>query len=107
MRDAIGEKLVTLSGAFALELRSASTLGESEPLMAANNSSNRFKSFLASFFAKYDRNGDGSIDKDELALLLRDVNENMDKSQVTSLMAEIDTDHSGGIGKLLEERGGK
>jgi hypothetical protein len=91
-REAIGQKLISVSGAFALDMRVspcalhpiaarflvpnggmvaqlAGVVDESTPLAASENK--RFRSFLKDYFNKYDINGDGQIDSEELLLLFR------------------------------------
>lgn len=110
-RAAIGQKLVSLSGAFATELRNE--LGEIGSIptegtgLLVKERSTRLKDFLGSFFHKYDKNNDGTIDKDELTLLLRDLNEEVNKDVINQLMGEIDTDRSGAIGVCHAGTGGK
>ena len=57
----------------------------------------RFDATLKAFFNRYDRNGDGVLDRYELRLLLNDLNENVSEERFEALLAEIDTDGSGVI----------
>lgn len=57
----------------------------------------RFDATLKAFFNRYDRNGDGVLDRYELRLLLNDLNENVSEERFEALLAEIDTDASGVI----------
>ncbi|EGD77605.1 hypothetical protein PTSG_08701 [Salpingoeca rosetta] len=97
MRKAIGEKIVSLSGAFALDLQKTAAsrrASASEETGLIDRNPARLREFLLSFFHKYDHDKNGSIDQNELALLLRDLNEDTPPS---ILMKEIDTDNSGAI----------
>eukprot|EP00045_Choanoeca_perplexa_P016259 m.217961 g.217961 ORF g.217961 m.217961 type:complete len:581 (-) comp17210_c1_seq2:101-1843(-) len=97
-RDAIGQKLISLSGVFAIEMRraSVSSSSESSPLTGSDEDK-RFRSYLKDAFLKYDLDGNGSIDSEELLLLFRDLNENITKDHLHELMDDIDTDRSGTI----------
>jgi len=54
-----------------------------------------FNNTLKSFFHRYDKNKDGTIDRYELRLLLKDVGEDMNEEAFDKFLKEIDTDGSG------------
>jgi Ca2+-binding EF-hand superfamily protein len=72
------------------------TLLQDTPLME----SNRLRTFLRSFFNRYDINRDGHIDATELRLLLKDLNEPMSQDRFKEVMADMDKDKNGVIGEL-------
>jgi hypothetical protein len=57
----------------------------------------RFNHTLRAFFQKYDKNGDGVIDRYELRLLFNDLNEVLSDEKFEQLIREMDTDNSGVI----------
>eukprot|EP00043_Microstomoeca_roanoka_P015030 m.149825 g.149825 ORF g.149825 m.149825 type:complete len:613 (-) comp16163_c6_seq1:309-2147(-) len=93
-RKAIGQKLVTLSGAFAFDLKAIADREIEEDTALLHQNPTRLREFLHGFFVKYDRDKSGTIDHNELGLLLRDLNEELNP---TLLMEEMDTDKSGAI----------
>ena len=62
--------------------------------------SDRLRTFLRSFFNRYDINRDGHIDATELRLLLKDLNEPMSQDRFKEVMADMDKDKNGVIGEL-------
>jgi Ca2+-binding EF-hand superfamily protein len=101
-------------------LQRASISSENTPL-TGNDEDKRFRGFLKDAFLKYDLDGNGTIDSEELLLLFRyvsacmhacmglqsepghalsrDLNESITKDHLHSLMDDIDTDRSGSIGE--------
>ncbi len=96
VKQALSQKLVTLSGVFSEELAGSPN---PEQTRLVDRRARRLKAFLATFFKKYDRNSDGTIDKSELVLILRDLNIKVSKDLVNELMTELDKDKSGTIGE--------
>eukprot|EP00163_Fabomonas_tropica_P026427 TRINITY_DN4849_c0_g1_i1.p1 TRINITY_DN4849_c0_g1~~TRINITY_DN4849_c0_g1_i1.p1 ORF type:complete len:441 (+),score=141.17 TRINITY_DN4849_c0_g1_i1:94-1323(+) len=94
-KSAIEHHLVSLSGAFGFE--TAETDSMSQGLLAGTGEDKRLRSTLSPFFHKYDRDGNGVIDEHELRSLLNDLNENLSPKEFERLMAEMDTNNSGGI----------
>lgn len=99
---AIGQRLITLSGAFAMELEKVSSsshlsMEADESTGLVNKSVDALGDFLQKYFNKFDVDGNGKIDQDELVLLFRDLNENLTKEQQAELMKDMDKDNSGTI----------
>lgn len=105
-REALGKKLITLSGAYVLSIapiqkqtsqgsvrRQSSAAAESQPLITSDH----LRSFLHRSFLRYDVNRDGHIDTTELRALLNDLNEPMGAEQLKALMTEMDRDKNGYI----------
>lgn len=97
-KKAISSKLVSLTNSFAFELmemaKSDSAHDGSVPL---HEDDKRLKSMLRPYFAKYDRNHDGTIDENELRFLLSDLHEDYSDAEMVIVMKQMDTDNSGSI----------
>ena len=108
-KAAVQKKLMSVTGAFSAFLegsgagggggRALETVGHGDALLGSHDDRKRrrFKSTLKGFFAKYDADASGSIDKLELKTLLHDLGESPDDKELTALMAEMDKDGSGTI----------
>jgi Ca2+/Na+ antiporter len=96
----IKSKLVSLSNVMAsemMQLQNETKDGLLADAEAAEDYDKRLRSLLRPFFRKYDRNGDLSIDSDELRLLLQDIGEAVDDTDFHRLMLEMDTNRDGSI----------
>ncbi|KNC49757.1 Ca2:Cation Antiporter family [Thecamonas trahens ATCC 50062] len=97
-KKAIQASMISLSGAFAQELEMMSQPNSAgTALLSETNRGDRLRSTLKTFFNKYDRDGNGSIDSSELILLLSDLGEKPTNDEVADMMTELDTDNDGTI----------
>lgn len=64
--------------------------------MAASFTDEELKQFKAEF-ASFDKNGDGTVDVNELSIILKNLGEPNDTATVKKLVAEVDSDKSGKI----------
>merc|ERR1719487_1569302 len=68
------------------------------PLHLANPKASReLRALLNPFFLRYDTNGDRQIDRNEIAVVMRDLNEHLTPAQLDDFFKIADKDHSGGI----------
>ena len=58
-------------------------------------------SFLKPYYHKYDRDGDGQMDSQELKALFKDLGESPNEDQLRTIVAKYDTDHDG-VSALLQ-----
>eukprot|EP01006_Ploeotia_vitrea_P025263 TRINITY_DN58148_c0_g1_i1.p1 TRINITY_DN58148_c0_g1~~TRINITY_DN58148_c0_g1_i1.p1 ORF type:complete len:510 (-),score=50.31 TRINITY_DN58148_c0_g1_i1:58-1587(-) len=93
-KNALATGLLSLRGVFGT---GSGRPGETQPLLGIDSNSARFRNTLRPFFNKYDRNGDKRIDATELALLMRDLNEEPTPKQLKALLAEMDKDGNGTV----------
>ena len=97
-KQAIDSHIISLSAAFSTLLKEATdSMRETSALHASSDADKQFKQTLKSFFARYDKNGDGVIDPSELRSLLKDLGEDVGDDKFKDLMKEMDTDNSGAI----------
>lgn len=112
-QKAIDEALISMSGAFAEELiseleESNSTSEEEEGGNAGDRTgasalalipigSRKVRDFLRRKFNKYDVDKNGTMDKDELRMLIKDLNEDIPPDQFQTLMAKMDKDGNNAI----------
>lgn len=68
---------------------------EAWPLLSNNN---ELKKYYRKFFKRYDRDHNGTIDKDELGFLLKDLNSDFNITDIDRFMERIDSDHNNKIG---------
>jgi Ca2+-binding EF-hand superfamily protein len=52
---------------------------------------------LKEAFAKFDKNGDGKIDKEEFKVMMKELEPNMEKDEIEKMMATADADGDGFI----------
>eukprot|EP00042_Codosiga_hollandica_P030140 m.173729 g.173729 ORF g.173729 m.173729 type:complete len:609 (-) comp53275_c1_seq1:41-1867(-) len=95
LKKALENKIVTLSGVFAEQLRRRASLSETSGLLDPQCA--KFREFLRGFYHQYDVNKDGRIDITELRDLFSDLNENISRDELKELMASMDQDRSGYI----------
>eukprot|EP00981_Chlorochromonas_danica_P003949 scaffold748_cov176-Ochromonas_danica.AAC.3 len=96
-------KSVSANGSYQLEAR------EQSRLLAKSSSQNliekgvpedfieHLERILKPFYAYYDENGDGVLNKDELVAVFRELGEDLSADEVKTLFAEFDTDNSGSV----------
>ena len=60
-------------------------------------SDTKIMDFFKAIFSTYDKNGDGTIDTDELGIVLRALGRVASEEKLTELIEEFDADHNGKI----------
>lgn len=91
---AIRNGQISLTAAFQEIWRAASDADESSGLIADDKKKNRLKSLLKTFFNGYDHDKNGSIDRLELANLMRDLGEVVTPDEFREMYSHIDADRN-------------
>ena len=99
---AIKGNMMNLTGAFAAqisELTAATGGGDLKRSLSGGDAKVKAKveKFIGSFFKKYDENKDGKMDRTEMKLLMKDLNEPSDDATIQNLFDRADDDRSGTI----------
>jgi len=97
--DAVKKGLLSLRGAFfeVLKQEESQPDGLSIRGVPANDTQMRFRHLVQRFFKKYDQDGNGLIDKLELASLLKDLNISTKYADTDNYLKEMDADQNGEI----------
>jgi len=95
---ALQSGMLSLTGAFFNALNEfEGNPGSQTALLAEEHKHQRFESIVRKFFHQYDVNGDDTIDRNELKLLLTDLHLPHTKENLDHFMNEMDDDQSGDI----------
>eukprot|EP00127_Corallochytrium_limacisporum_P006187 Clim_evm4s221 gene=Clim_evmTU4s221 len=95
-QNAINKHVINLSAAFYDDLQKMAAT-EDTALLADPKAKQRLRSFLRTFFNRYDYDRNGCIDRKEFSMLMRDLGEMVDNETLEKLIREMDTDNNGQI----------
>ncbi len=90
-KKALDDGLMNIRGLFPEKIM------DLDGVIPISRDNKRFQAFLRPFFNRFDTNGNGTIEAEELRGLLVALGENPTKERVKEVMAEVDTDKSGSI----------
>jgi Ca2+/Na+ antiporter len=93
--NGIANKTISLGAALRFAYDTTEGVDSKSPLQAA--SQKRLAKIVRPFFAKYDDDGSGKLNKTEFAGLLKDLDEHFSGDEGENFYSSVDTDHDGEI----------